>query len=139
MNTTSRLFHLVTCIILSSISRASLCQALVTAAAAQDKSAVLLQTLMSSLLVSFSSDQVTTAVSRTACSKILVKVSSLARRGYLGDSVDTSQLLAELVSSYTALNDVNSSVASASQTRYPVDYAVSDMHFSSPFSLREWH
>ena len=123
----------MTCDISSSLSRTSLCRALTTAAATQDKSPVLLETLMSSLLVSFSSNQVTTSVGRAACSKILVKISSLAGRGYLGDSPDTLQLLADLVSSYTALNDVNSSLITPSKTRYPVDYAVSNVLSSCTF------
>jgi hypothetical protein len=107
------------------LSRTTCCQALVKAAVTQDKSTVLLETLMSSLLLSFSSYQVTSALGKSACSKILSKVSSLASNGYLGNSADSLQLLADIVSSFTVLSNATSLNNSILQTQYPVDQAVS--------------
>jgi hypothetical protein len=102
--------------------RTSLCDALVIAANRQDKSPALLESLLTSLLVSFSSQQVTTTSGRAACSRMLSKVSTLSRKGYLGDSPDTLQLLADVVSAFTVLSDAG---ATSLQTVYPVGYAVS--------------
>jgi hypothetical protein len=104
------------------LCRTSLCDALVIAANKQDKSPALLESLLTSLLVSFSSQQVATAGGRAACSRMLSKVSTLSRKGYLGDSPDTLQLLADVVSAFTVLSD---STTSSLQTVYPVGYAVS--------------
>jgi hypothetical protein len=103
------------------LCRTSLCDALVIAANKQDKSPALLESLLTSLLVSFSSQQVTTVGGRAACSRMLSKVSTLSRKGYLGDSPDTLQLLADVVSAFTVLSDSTSSLL----TVYPVGYAVS--------------
>jgi hypothetical protein len=104
------------------LCRTSLCDALVIAANKQDKSPALLESLLTSLLVSFSSQQVATFGGRAACSRMLSKVSTLSRKGYLGDSPDTLQLLADVVSAFTVLSD---STTSSLQTVYPVGYAVS--------------
>jgi hypothetical protein len=116
--------------LLTLLSRTTCCQALVKAAVTQDKSPVLLDTLMSSLLTTFLSYQVTSAGGTNACSKILSKVSSLASNGYLGDSADTLQLLADIVSSFTVLSSANSSLAN-----FPVDQAVSGTHFPCGFMM----
>jgi hypothetical protein len=108
---------------------------LVKAAITQDKSPVLLETLMSSLLTTFSSYQVTSAGGTAACSKILSKVASLASNGYLGDSADTLQLLADIVSAFTVLNKVTSSNNSITQTKYPVNQAVSSTHLPCGFMM----
>jgi hypothetical protein len=103
---------------------------LVKAAITQDKSPVLLDTLMSSLLTTFLSYQVTSAGGAAACSKILSKVSSLASNGYLGDSADTLQLLADIVSAFTVLSNANSSLAN-----FPVNQAVRSTHFPCGFMM----
>ena len=83
---------------------------------------------MSSLLVTFLSYEVTSAGGTSACSKILSKVSSLASNGYLGDSADTLQLLADIVSAFTVLSNANSSRAN-----FPVNRAVSGTLFPYDF------
>jgi hypothetical protein len=90
---------------------------------------------MSSLLLSFSPYQVTSALGRSACSKILSKVSSLASNGYLGNSADSLQLLADIVSAFTVLNNVTSSNNSIMQTKYPVNQAVSSTHLPCGFMM----
>ena len=71
-----------------------------TAASEQDRSSALLTTLTSSLLSSFLSTEVYIASSKAICSKALLKIASLSRRGYLLGSTVNAQLLAELISAY---------------------------------------
>jgi hypothetical protein len=123
-------YHLM---IILSLFRSALCGALTTAAFRQDKSPALLETLASSLLASFSSSGITTSDGRTSCSKILLKISSLSRKGFLGDSPENLQQMADLVSSYTVLNNGNNS--DMSSTRYPVNYAVSGTRIPSPYPI----
>jgi hypothetical protein len=88
---------------------------------------------MSSLLLSFSSYEVTSAVGRSSCSKILSKVSSLASNGYLGNSADTMQLLADIVSAFTVLSNATSTSDSIMRTQYPVNQAVGGTLFPCVF------
>ena len=107
------------------VYRSSLCNALVTAATFQDDSSGLLDTLSASLQSAFSADEVTLAPGKGICSKALLKVSSLARSGYLEGVQSATQSVADLISSYTVLNNVTS----GNSTLYPVDEAVSDNRY----------
>ena len=109
-----------------SFLRASLCQALVTAALVQDDSTALLDTLSSSLLSAFSAHEVFLDSGKQICSQALLDVSSLAKKGYLNGVVNASQTLADLISSYTVLNNATSRSGNSSFTQYPVNEAVSD-------------
>ena len=112
------------------IFRASLCKALVTAGKIQDKSSLLLTTLTNSLLLSFSPTEVISDGSKLICSTALLKIASLARRGYLEGSKVTAQSLADLISAYTLKNTSGpasgqSGVAFAST--FPVTTAASNL------------
>ena len=115
----------ISCLHCSFFPRASLCQALVTAALVQDDSSALLDTLSSSLLSAFSADEVSLDSGKQICSQALLDVSSLAKRGYLNGVVSASQLLADLISSYTVLSNATSGNRNSSFTQYPVNKAVS--------------
>ena len=104
--------------------RTQLCRGIVTAAGKQDRSFALLNTLITSLLISFSSFEVVHSSGKAICSAALLKAASLSRMGYLEGSSDTAQLLIDLVSEYTVLNNVTSAKANTVYTQYPVDRAV---------------
>lgn len=109
-----------------------MCEALVKAAAVQDKSYELLDTLTSSLLTAFSLSEITSATAKLECSNALLKVITLSRQGYLHGSKDTAQSLAELVSAFTSTG--SGTVARVGtvdhSTMYPVVKAVSGMCFT---------
>ena len=109
---------------LLSLLRFSLCKALVTAASIQDRSLSLLTTLTDSLLLSFTPSEAISNNTRVICSTALLKISSLARRGFLQGSRATAQSLANLISAYT-LRNTSSLLPSAFASTYPVTRAVS--------------
>jgi hypothetical protein len=102
--------------------RSTLCQAIVTAAALQDKSQALLSTLASSLLSSFSPYEVVSASAQQECSKALSVLASLSEKGYIEGSRTLSQSIASVISSYTATAPGTNSNSSS---LYPVTSAVS--------------
>ena len=69
----------------------------------QDRSPSLLNTLSISLLSSFSPFEVVSDAAKTHCSAALLLIAGLARDGHVGGSAETSQSIAELVSSYAVL------------------------------------
>ena len=101
-----------------------LCEAIVTAASVQDRSLSLLTTLTDSLLLSFTPSEAISNNTRVICSTALLKISSLARRGFLQGSRATAQSLANLISAYT-LRNTSSLLPSAFASTYPVTRAVS--------------
>lgn len=102
-----------------------MCQALVTAAAVQDDSSSLLGTLSSSLLSAFSAEEVSLASGKNLCSAALLEVSALAKKGYLNGVESASQILADLISSFTVLSNATARDGNSSVTQYPVNKAVS--------------
>lgn len=118
-----------------SLDRTALCQALVTSASTQDRSPALLQTLTSSLLSSFSPYEVTTAGGKQICAVALLKVAALARAGLIDRSYRTSQLLSDLISAYTILNNGSQANSAISRTQYPVTTAVSLTYTETVFSF----
>ena len=107
-------------------SRTSLCKALVSAAILQDDSSGLLDTLSTSLQAAFSPDEVSLAAGREICSEALLKVATLAGKGFLHGVESASQSVADLISSYTVLHNKYN----GNTTQYPVDQAVSDNKYS---------
>ena len=101
----------------------TLSKALLTCSKLQDRSTSLLGTLTASLLTSFSSYEVVTPDARAAHSKALLKITALAASGLVGDSVESLELLAQLLSAFTVLFD---KTESNSTTVYPVQTAVRD-------------
>jgi hypothetical protein len=122
-------------LILSQYVRTALCQALVTTAGTQDRSPALLQTLTSSLLSSFSPYEVNSVSGKQICATALLKVAALARGGNLDKSIRTSQLLSDLISAYTVLNNDSLANSAISHTQYPVTTAVSLTCIKSSCSL----
>ena len=78
-----------------------------TAASKQDGSPSLLATLASSLLSSFSPTDVVSDSGKSNCDSALIVVSSLSRNGYLDGSPANTQLLAQLISSFTVKSPVS--------------------------------
>ena len=112
--------------------RAELCQALIVASKVQDKSPSLLTTMTASLEASFSPSEVISASARAVCSMALLRITSLARKGYLQGSKSASQAVANLISLFTvtstsARSSTSSipSVLGEATTAYPVSTAVS--------------
>lgn len=107
----------------------ALSDALMTCSKVQDRTTFLLGTLVVSLLTSFSSYEVATPDARAAHSKALLRITSLASQGLVGDSEEAPQLLAQLVSSFTVLYG---DTVLNSTTKYPVNAAVSDEQDTLP-------
>ena len=108
-------------------NRETLSKSLVTCSKLQDRSTSLLSTLAVSLLTSFSSYEVVTSSARASHSKALLKITSLASAGLVGDSEEAPELLAQLLSAFTVLYNKDSLDApSNSTTLYPVNLAVRD-------------
>ena len=112
--------------------RSELCQALIVASKVQDKSPSLLTTMTASLEASFSPSEVISASARAVCSMALLRITSLARKGYLQGSKSASQAVANLISLFTvtstsARSSTSSipSVLGEATTAYPVSTAVS--------------
>ena len=120
-------------------NRETLSKSLVTCSKIQDRSTSLLSTLAVSLLTSFSSYEVVTSSARATHSRALLKITSLASAGLVGDSEEAPELLAQLLSAFTVLYSKDSLDApSNSTTLYPVNLAVRNeqlnfcmSHFSS--------
>ena len=114
-----------------------MCQAIVTVASRQDGSAALLDSLVNSLLISFSSYEIIDKKGQLICSAALLKTLLLARKGYLEGSQESAQLLTNLISAYTVLNNVTITAANGTYTRYPVNRAVRTRHTSPPYSVSD--
>ena len=123
MGHTTSIFHRSNVSLLS-LYRTQLCEAIVTVADIQDRSSALLKTLLNSLATSFSSYEITSTVGQSVCSAALLKTMSLSRRGYIEGSQEVAQLLANLISAYTVVNNVSLVDAQQKFTRYPVNSAV---------------
>lgn len=108
----------------SSSCRSYLCESLVTVARLKEKSSLLLESLAASLASAFSPYEVVSASARRQCSGALLQVSSLARQGYLLGEFNTSQMVADLVSEFTVLNE-NTVSNVTTQAIYPINTAVS--------------
>ena len=111
-----------------------MCQALIAASKVQDKSPSLLTTMTASLQASFSPSEVISASARAICSMALLRITSLARKGYLQGSKSASQAVANLISLFTVTSTSTSARSSTSSipsvlgeatTAYPVSTAVS--------------
>jgi hypothetical protein len=87
----------------------------------QDDSADLLNTLSTSLQSAFTPDEVSMATGKEVCAEALLKVASLAGKGYLKGVESASQAVANLISTYTVLNNASN----GNSTQYPIDKAVS--------------
>ena len=109
----------------SSSFRSYLCESLVTVARLREKSSLLLESLAASLASAFSPYEVVSASARRQCSRALLQVSSLARQGYLLGEFNTSQMVADLVSEFTVLNE-NTVSNITTQAIYPINTAVSN-------------
>ena len=109
---------------LSVFLRTQLCQAIVTVADKQDRSPALLKSLVNSLLTSFSSYEITDEIGRSSCSAALMCTVDLSKRGYLAGNIEVARSLADLISSYTVVNNVSLPDAQEEHTRYPVNKAV---------------
>ena len=105
------------------LNRSSLCSALVKCSNIVDESENLLNTLITSLLSTFSTYEVTSSSGEQNCSLALSRISELTERGLL-TKYSTQQLLADLVSSYTVLSDQPGYKKLFLNSRYPVYEAV---------------
>jgi hypothetical protein len=103
--------------------RSSLCNALVKCSNIVDESETLLTTLISSLLSTFSTYEVTSSTSEQNCSLALQRISSLTEKGLL-TRYSSQVLLADLVSSYTILSEEPGYQKLFLNSRYPVYQAV---------------
>ena len=54
-----------------------------------------------------------------------MKTASLSKRGYLEGSQEVAQLMANLISAFTMVNNISRADAGETYTRYPVNRAVS--------------
>ena len=109
----------------SSHYRTALSKALITCSKVQDPTPSLLETLAVALLTTFSASESTSRSAQDTHSKALLRISSLASNGFIGDAEGTPQLLTQLVSAFTVLY---SGASSNSTTVYPVNAAVSNGH-----------
>jgi hypothetical protein len=100
-----------------------LCNALVKCSNIVDESETLLITLISSLLSTFSTYEVTSSTSEQNCSLALQRISSLTEKGLL-TRYSSQVLLADLVSSYTILSEDAGYQKLFLNSRYPVYEAV---------------
>ena len=117
--------------------RTQLCQALITASKAQDKSPSLLGTLVASLLSSFSPDEITSDSGKVLCAEALTRISALTRKGYLSGSKSVAQQVASLASLYTVNSPLSASRRRLSATAdYPVTKAVSEQIVISSCLIR---
>ena len=108
--------------------RTELCKAVITAAKSQDKSPSLLATLTSSLSASFSPSEIVTAGGKQACAEALQIITALTKSGYIQGSKQTTQSVAELISSYTVRSNTfgsSTGVDGLPTEVYPVNDAVS--------------
>ncbi len=108
--------------------RSSLCNALVKCSNIVDESEILLNTLIASLLSTFSTYEVTSLSSEQNCSLALTRISALTEKGLL-KKFSTQQLLANLISSYTVLSDQKGYQNLYLSSRYPVYDAVRNYIF----------
>lgn len=74
---------------------------MITGTKLQDISAALLQSLLASTLSSFSPSEVVTPSCKKMCARPLKAIAFMARTGHLDGSLDSAQLLAQVVSSFT--------------------------------------
>jgi hypothetical protein len=81
-------------------SRYALCAAVIKGAKLQDRSAAMLQSLLASTLSSFSPSEVVSDSAKKMCAKPLKAIASMSRAGHLDGSLESAQLLAEVVSSF---------------------------------------
>ena len=78
-----------------------MCEAVIEGAKLKDRSPALLQSLLASTLFSFSPTEVVSTLSKKMCARPLKAIASLSRAGHLEGSLDSAQLLAEVVSVYS--------------------------------------
>jgi sensor histidine kinase YesM len=103
-----------------------MCVALVSISEIQDSSQALLATLGASLLSSFDPHEIVSDATMSACSSALLKITALARKGYLKGSPSTSKMLADVVSTFSVRSTaVATSRRLSTTTTYPVVTAVS--------------
>ena len=119
--------------------RSSLCQAIVTAAALQDKSQALLSTLAASLLSSFSPYEVVSTSAQEMCSKALLVLATLSGEGYLTGSHSLSQSIAAVISSYTVTASAIDSSPLTSSSLYPVSSAVSTIYLTCQTNFTDYN
>ena len=99
-----------------------------TAAKSQDRSPSLLATLTSSLTASFSPSEVFSDNGKQSCAEALEIITSLSMSGYIQGSKQTTQSVAELISSYTVRSNTARSIPGVDGVPtevYPVNDAVS--------------
>lgn len=103
-----------------------MCVALVSISEIQDRSQALLSTLGASLLSSFDPHEIVSEATMSACSSALLRVTALARKGFLKGSPSTTKLLADIVSAFSIRSTaVSTSRRLSTTTTYPVVTAVS--------------
>lgn len=107
--------------------RTLLSRALITCSKLQDATPSLLETLAVALLTTFSATEATSVTAQKTHAKALLRISSLASSGQVGDDEEAPQLLAQLVSAFTVLY---TGPPSNSTSLYPVNTAVSDHLFT---------
>lgn len=122
------LLHFLFSSFLKHLFRSSLCNALVKCSNIVDESEILLNTLIASLLSTFSTYEVTSLSSEQNCSLALTRISALTEKGLL-TKLSTQQLLANLISSYTVLSDQKGYQNLYLNSRYPVYDAVRQYFF----------
>ena len=105
---------------------------MVTAYNSQDRSPSLLASLTSSLSASFSPSEVVSANGKQSCAEALQIITALSRSGYIQGSKQTTQSVAELISSYTVRTTTSTARFSSTvgldgppTEVYPVNDAVS--------------
>lgn len=97
-------------------ARGLLCQSLLDTIAVQDPSPTLLDSLASSISVSFNPYEVTSSSSVVACANLFAAITSLVAEGYLaGASTSTANTLMEVLSNF--VNTVKLSTQSSSDRR----------------------
>jgi hypothetical protein len=105
-----------------------MCVALVSISEIQDRSQTLLATLGASLLSFFDPHEIVSEATMSACSSALLKITALARKGYLKGSPATSEMLADMVSAFSVRSTaIATSRRLSATTTYPVVTAVSQM------------
>lgn len=99
--------------LLVDVSRTQMCTALLQAIQIQDLSSHLLDTIAGSLQQTYSPYEIKSLAGNTACSQVLVFLSSAASQGFLSGALPTTgQLIAEIISSFVVVSgdDTNHNV-----------------------------
>jgi hypothetical protein len=107
--------------------------AIVSASKVQDPSSPLLKTLVTSLLTSFNPSEINSQYAKDICATALLNVTQLSHDGYLQGVTATSQILADVISSYTVMPVT--AFTSPTSSVYPVETAVRSWTLDTRFCI----